>query len=124
MASGPFATPEDLEARWRPLTPVEREQAVVLLEDASQLVIDEGCDVSRVAEATLRRVVCGVVKRAMGSAGDFGVTSLQQGAGPYQQTMQYSNPLGDLYLTKADRRALGCAGQRAFEIDLLPEVSP
>lgn len=36
----PFAEVEDLEARWKTLTPGEKETAEVLLEDASQLIID------------------------------------------------------------------------------------
>lgn len=121
----PFATSVDLAARWRPISESEEIQADALLEDASQMILDEGFDVATIPEATLRRVVCGMVKRAMSSPGGYGVESIQQGAGPFQSTMKFSNPAGDLYLTKADRRALGGGRrQRAYEIDLLAEVEP
>lgn len=115
----PFATASDLEARWRELDAGESARALTLLEDASQLIIDEGFDVETISDRTLTRVVCAVVKRAMSIPGGDGITSLQQGAGPFQQTRQFSNPTGDLYLTKAERRALsGGGGQQAFEISL------
>lgn len=119
----PFAKVPDLEARWRPITDVESARALTLLEDASQLIIDEGFDVDTIAARTLTRIVCAVVKRAMSIPGGDSVTSLQQGAGPFQQTAQFANPTGDLYLTKAERRALsGGGGQQAFEITLTEGV--
>lgn len=119
-----FATAADLEARWRPLTQAETATADVLLADASQLVLDECPDAASKPPRTLERVVCAIVKRAMSAPGGEALVSLQQGAGPFQQTRQFANPTGDLYLTKAERRALGCGRQRAFEIDLLPPEGP
>ena len=64
-------------------------------------------------------VVCEMVRAgAAGSAGGVGVQSLQQGAGPYQQTTNFSNPVGDLYLSKKQRRLLGYGGQQAFTIPM------
>ncbi|MGX9349172.1 Gp19/Gp15/Gp42 family protein [Microbacterium sp. KNMS] len=122
-----YATVSDLEARWRTLTPEEQARAEVLLEDAA-VRLDAACppsDPPTVQELAARKIVsCEMVKRAMvtGSSGSggLGVTSVQQGAGPYQETVQFSNPTGDLYLTKADRSLLGCGKQRAFMIDLAP----
>ena len=115
----PFATVTDLETRWRDLTVEEMSRAQAFLEDASSLVMDEFPGAHDASPATLRRVVCAMVKRAMAAPGGIGVASLMQGAGPFQQTTQFSNPTGDLYLTKSEKRSLGVGRQRAFEIDLL-----
>ncbi|GAB3293009.1 Gp19/Gp15/Gp42 family protein [Pseudoclavibacter terrae] len=121
MPEQPFASVTDLEARWKTLTADERTRAAVLLGDASQLILDEVPRATDADPKTRQRIVCGIVKRAMsGPADGVGITSLQQGAGPFQATTQFANPTGDLYLTAADRRALGAKRQRAFEIDLLP----
>lgn len=116
----PFATVRDLETRWRVLSDSERATAEALLLDASQMLVDEVGDISRVSSGTLRRITAGMVKRAMSGPGGIGVDSTQFGSGPFQETMKYSNPMGDLYLTKADRRALGLTGATAFEVDLMP----
>lgn len=122
-----YATVSDLEARWRTLTPDEQTRATMLLEDAA-VRLDAECALSEPpteAELRVRLIVsCEMVKRAMASPGGVGVTSTQMGAGPYQETVQFTNPTGDLYLTKADRRLLGCGGQGAFMIDLAPEPAP
>lgn len=66
-------------------------------------------------------VVCEMVKSAAASPGGEGVSSVQQGAGPYQATQTFSNPVGDLYLTKKQKRLLGYGGQRAFTVSMAPE---
>lgn len=118
-----YATVEDLEARWRTLTADERERAAVLLEDAA-VRLDAACPPSAPPteqELASRKIVsCEMVKRAMSSVttGGVGVASIQTGAGPYQETLQFSNPTGDLYLTKADRKLLGCGAQAAFTVPM------
>lgn len=123
-----YAIVGDVESRWRTLSSAERSRAGVLLDDAA-VRIDSECppsDPPTDAELAVRVVVsCEMVKRAMATPGgvdSIGVTSVQAGAGPFQQTQQFSNPSGDLYLTKADRKLLGCGRQRAYSIDLLPVV--
>lgn len=64
-------------------------------------------------------VVCEMVKSAASSPGGIGIESLQSGAGPFQQTLKYSNPVGDLFFTKKQRRLLGCGGQVAFTIPMV-----
>ena len=121
-----YAEVSDLEARWRPLTPDEHGRAAVLLDDAA-VRLDAACEPSdppTVQELAARKIVsCEMVKRAMAaaSAGDsgVGVTSIQMGAGPYQQTTQFANPTGDLYLTKSDRKLLGCGSQQAFTVSMV-----
>lgn len=119
-----YATVEDLEARWRTLTADERDRAGVLLEDAA-VRLDSACppsDPPTAQELAARKIVsCEMVKRAMatsGGIGGVGVTSVQQGAGPYQETVQFSNPTGDLYLSKSDRKLLGCGAQEAFTVSM------
>lgn len=121
----PFATVSDLEARWRPLTPAETATATTLLDDASAQVRVECPDVDDRLTATPptldasipRRVVCAMVKRAMLAPVDQApMTQMQQTAGPFSQSGTFVNPTGDLYLTKTERRLLGCSRQRAASI--------
>lgn len=119
-----YATVDDLAARWRPLTPEESERAAVLLDDAA-VRLDAACppsDSPTAQELSARKIVsCEMVKRAMaasGAAEGIGVTSVQMGAGPYQQTTQFANPTGDLYLTKGDRSLLGCGKSQAFTVPM------
>lgn len=120
-----YATVEDLEKRLRRTIPGDqRVYAETAIEDAS-LEIDVACPLPEdPTEQDLQArlvVVCRMIKRAYAVPDDaVGVGSVQQGAGPYQSTLTFSNPTGDLYLTKADRRLLGCESQRAFMIDLTP----
>jgi len=69
-------------------------------------------------------VVCEMVKSAAASPGGEGIASLQQGAGPYQATQTFSNPVGDLYLSKKQKRLLGCGGQTAFTVSMSPPLPP
>lgn len=121
----PYATVEDVEARWRTLSAEEKARAGVLLEDAA-VRIDSACPLPVLpilpteAELAARRIVsCEMVKRAM-IAGDSmpGVETVQDGAGPFQTSFKYTNPTGDLYLTKADRKLLGCGAQSAFTVSM------
>lgn len=68
-------------------------------------------------------VVCEMVQSASSSPAGVGVESLQSGAGPFQQTLKYTNPVGDLFLTKKQRRLLGCGGQQAFTVPMAPVVA-
>jgi len=127
-----YAGVGDLEARWRTLSEAEAGRAEVLLEDAA-VRLDAVCPPSldpTDTELAVRLIVsCEMVKRALlssGVAGGAGATSVQQGAGPYQETVQYANPTGDLYLTKADKALLGCGSQEAFTVPMSssPSVAP
>lgn len=120
----PFATANDLADRWRPLSVDEYERAGVLLGDASQLILDEDRLDTLAAlvdppSLTLVRITCEIVKRAMLTPIDTAaVTAMQQSAGPFALSATYSNPAGDLYLTRAERRALGFSTQRAGHVDM------
>jgi hypothetical protein len=121
----PYATWEDVQAGWRPLTADEQARATDLLEEAAVEInaIAPLADPPTVGELEARQVVSKrMVRRAMSVAVDaLGVGSIQQGAGPYQETRNFTNPAGDLYLTKADRRLLGVGRQVAGMVDLAPD---
>lgn len=127
----PFAALSDLEARWRPMQDTtEGSRAATLLDDASMMIrsqkptADSHAASDPVFAASLKIVTCAVVKRAMQApAGMEGVGQFQQSGGPFSQNLTFSNPGGDLYLTKAEKKRLGIGGQRAFSIDLLAESS-
>ena len=107
-----FATVQDLIARWKPLDQDKQAQAEALLEDASLLIkarlprpVDES-DADLMA--LLKAITVSMVKRAMASGGDSApVSSQMMTAGSYSQQYTYANPAGDLYLTSAERKALG-----------------
>lgn len=115
----PFAIVDDLEVRWRTIREDERPRVERLLADASQLIMDECPGAADCAALTLERIVCGVVKRAMTPRPVDGAESLQRGAGPYQATVRWANPDGDIYLTASERRSLRGRAQRAGNVSLL-----
>lgn len=124
-----FAEVGDLESRWRPLTPVEAGRASVLLGDASVMLraqfrsIDAKITAGTMDAALPLLVVCDMVKRALiAPVDDPAAVTRQQTAGPFSQSVTYSNPSGDLYISKADRRQLA-GGQRASYVDLGPTVT-
>lgn len=126
-----FATTKELEARWRPLTEAESKRAETLLADASVKIALE-CEKAGVAykfetaeedalmKANLSMVACEMVKRAMLSSVDQAPVT-QQGitVGPFNGSLTFANPTGDLYLTKAEMRSLGI---RKFRIGTLEPV--
>lgn len=106
-----FATYEDVEARWRTLTADEQTKAAVLLEDAANMLlalvrVDES---DGQQQAILKQVSCTMVIRSMVASEStaFGVDKLQATMGPFSQQMSFTNPNGDLYLTKQEKRLLG-----------------
>lgn len=126
----PYATAADLAARWRELSVAEQERATVLLGDASAQVratcsgIDARIEGGTLDAAVVLAVVVGMVKRAMLSAqapGD-GIGQQSQTAGPFATSLTFTNPTGAVYLTKQDRRLLGCGGGagRAYSIETAP----
>lgn len=115
----PFATLEELKQRWPDFPAGADAHAEVLLEDASQFILDTVPAAGGATLATRRRIVCAVVRRAMPSVdGMDGVESLQQSAGPFGMTVKPVNPNGDFYLTKQERKALGDGKQSAFGVQI------
>ncbi len=128
----PFATVEDYEARQGPLPAEDRARCEALLADASAAMrsrfrafhgtrYDEGVNESFDDNATA--VCVAVAARALSVPESLsGVTQYSQTAGPYSASATYSNPSGDLYLTKTDLRALGLVGTRLRVIDAMTEA--
>ena len=113
----PFASSDDLKDRWPDLS--DTKLAETLLSDASQLIRDTCPGWAHASKATLKAITCAMVKRAMIAGSDnAGLSSTQETAGPYSQTLTYSNPTGDLYLTRTEKQRLGQGRQRAFSISM------
>lgn len=106
-----FADVSDLESRWRELSTEEEARANVLLGDASAmlsaLVKVDNSDYEQ--SELLKMVCCDMVIRAMSATSydSFGLSQSSITAGPYTQSFSYSNPSGDMYLTKLEKRLLG-----------------
>jgi hypothetical protein len=124
-----YATPDDLAARWRTLTVDEWARAETLLDDAAALIRAEVpdidahiADVDDPLDPDLPRLVsCAMVRRAMVAGDMSGVTSQSETVGSFTQQIAWSNPSGDLYLTRKERTLLGgAAAQQAFTVDLIP----
>jgi hypothetical protein len=104
----PYAQASDIAARWRPLSTDEAARADVLAGDASALIraqfpgIDSQIANGQVDATVLTIVVAGMVKRAMLAPPD-GITQQSEAAGPYSQSLSYANPLGNVFLTEAER---------------------
>lgn len=116
----PFATLDELKARWPDFPAGADAHATVLLEDASQFILDTVRTAADAAPATRRRIVCAVVKRSMeaGAADTSGFESVQMGTGPFQYGGKVSNPSGDFYLTKQEKKALGAGAQQAYSVQV------
>ena len=121
MPAVPFATLTDLADRGRPISGDEQVKAQTLLVDASQLLIDEmPVAVARATPETLTRIVCNMVLRVLDSGAPMpGIETTQFGVGPFQESYRWANPTGDLYLTKAERRALR-GPVAAFSVSTMP----
>ncbi len=118
-----FAEVSDLEARWRPLpTPQEQATATALLGDASLIIRAEAPGADALDAELTKMVACGMVKRAMLASNMEGFSQVQNAAGPFQHGGTLANPMGNLYLSKQDRRLLGISA-RAFMIDTMPPTA-
>lgn len=106
-----FAVVSDIEMRWRELSTDEKTRASTLIEDATAMLTAlVKVDASDQQQAQLLNTVCcNMVIRAMAQSGmdTFGVSQAAITAGPYTQSFSYSNPSGDMYLTKLEKKLLG-----------------
>lgn len=104
-----YATVSDLEARWRTLTSDEQAVALTLLDDAAVMIDSMGTPSS--SDAALI-VSCDMVRRSMSmsQADTYGLSQASMTAGPYAQQWTYSNPTGEMYLTRTERKMLGFLG--------------
>lgn len=124
-----FATVADYEARQGELSEADRSRCEALLEDASAamrsrfrafhgLGYEEGVNES--FDDNAKAVCVALAARAL-SVPDMlsGVTQYSQTAGSYSASATYSNPTGDIYLTKTDLRALGLSASRARSVEAM-----
>lgn len=116
----PFASLQDLKDRWPDFPAGADAHATILLEDASQFILDTVPAAEAAAPATRRRIACAVVRRSMAAeASDLaGLDSFQTGTGPFSYGGKVSNPSGDFYLTKQEKQALGAGKQQAFGVQI------
>lgn len=103
-----FATPADLEARWRPLTDAETVVATTLLADAAVWLRAWFPDLdARIASAAVDTqaavmVSCSMVKRALIASGHEGQSSGMEAMGPFTRQVAFRNPEGNLYVTEQE----------------------
>jgi hypothetical protein len=121
-----FATRTDVENRWRGLTEDEGVRADALLEDASVTLASEvDVDPADQEQAkALRAVCCNMVIRSL-VASEQGSLGIEQGtmtAGPYTKSWRYSNPGGEMYVTRAEKKLLGIG--RSVGRVLAPSYGP
>lgn len=104
----PFATVEDLEKHWHPLTDEQEVVAEQLLESASALIRNEFPDIdSRIAAGKLSSrvplvITVEMVKRVMRNPEG----ALQKTTGPFSVTYHADALAAELFLTDEDRRQL------------------
>lgn len=103
-----FATYDDYEERWGA---ADEAQVSALLDDAglmlrAQVAVDEADDMQ---QAALKTVSLNMAHRAMATSasGLFGASQADAQMGPFQQSVHYANPSGDLYISAAERQMLG-----------------
>lgn len=122
----PFATLDDLQKFWRPLTTqAEQDRATYLLALASnqlrQIAINNGKNLDDMISSgavmadSVKLVVMEAVKRAMLTPVDappVNSMSQSQTAGPYAEssTYTYTNPSGDLWFKKSELSSIGISG--------------
>lgn len=125
-----FATPEDIAAGWRPLTPGEEARTEALLARASRIIrgdvptVDQRIAAGLLDAALVADVTAAMVRRALKTPVEQpAVSQIQESAGPFQASMRLANPDGDLYLTKAERRWLSGRRQQATTVSgILPRT--
>lgn len=121
-----YATVEDLESRWKVLTDAEQATAETLLEDAATylnaLVAVDPEDETQMQ--ILKMVSCSMVQRSMIAQQNdsFGIKQQTISADIYSQSVTYSNPTGDFYLTGSEKRLLGITG--SYLASLRPAIDP
>lgn len=119
-----FATVDDYEAIYgevedagRVSTLLGYASAFIMGQSGFQLNPDDP-----VQEANLTRITCALVHRSLSAGAWSGFSSVSQGAGGQTASVTLSNPAGDLYMTKQERRILGLGGGRIGQTDPFGEA--
>lgn len=120
MAVYAFATLDDYEARWGAVPSAEKDIVTAALDDAglmlrSMVAVD---DEDAEQAARLKMVSLSMVKRAMAAydGAVFGASETSAQMGPFQQSVTWANPSGDMYVTAAERELLGVGGSWAASV--------
>lgn len=115
----PFATVDDLLDGWpgKQMSTAERTAAEVLIERATAqlraLLAKKGVEVDPeddVQRINLRTVTLNMVRRSMASGGPDGLSSVSQTIGSTTASVQWANPEGAFFLSRADKEVLGLLG--------------
>ncbi len=116
-----FATITDYENRYGEVAESDKTRTETILQDASDILLgtyEEYYGVPYkegdhpIFDNSACAVVCAVARRSLSvPAGFEGANQFSQTAGPYNASITFSNPTGDMYLTKTDMKRLGLSGQ-------------
>jgi len=128
-----FATIEDIQKLWRPLTPPETERADALLPVVSDTLREEAKRVGKdldemVAENpayanVVKSVVVDIIARTLlTSTEDEPMTQVSQSALGYSWSGTYLVPGGGLFIKKSELARLGLRKQRYGVIDFYGET--
>lgn len=125
----PLATWQDVQARWRPLTEAEQQQATVRLADASALVRAYRPDVDQhLADDSYRATVLRVTAEAAVRVLRNPAGIKQESIGTRSYTLDASVAGGALYLTEHEQAALdltpGAAPAPAGAFTIRPAYEP
>lgn len=127
-----FASVEDYTKRYGDVADSDRVE--VILSDASDAMLNayesswgeayqEGAHEQFDRSATA--VCCAIAHRSLSVPAEFeGASQYSQTAGSYNASITFSNPTGDIYLSKTELKRLGLYGQRIGAVmPIMPEVS-
>lgn len=117
-----FATIQDLQKFWRTLDSTESDRAEALLGFTSnylrQIAKNNGVDIDQkisddstgIYGKSVKLIILAAVKRAINTPIDVPpVDNWSQSASPYSETMQFTNPSGDIFFKHAELQLLGLA---------------
>lgn len=116
-----YATVSEVEAGFRPLDSAEAGKCSALLDEAAVIIDAYNADASEAAKSVVSRRM---VRRALGESDaqvvPMGATQGSASAGPYSQswTISSGGSVGELYLSRTDKKLLG-AGDRACTVSPL-----
>lgn len=123
-----YATLAELQTHWPALPSGREDEATQKLAEASIEVRALYPDVDRrIVSLELDSdvpllVVCRMVKRAMDAPANqvAGVGQIQNSAGPFGQTLSFTNPDGNVYLSKSDKALLSAGRSRGKAFTIRP----
>lgn len=124
-----YCTIEDINALWRPLTPVETERATSLIEVVSASLREEARKVNRnLDEMILKNPDLGTVAKSvsvdvvartlMTSTNQEPMTQMSQAAGGYSVSGSFLVPGGGLFIKNSELARLGLKKQRIGAINV------